>query len=125
MSIKLSWTPHFEPDNTRIYRGTSLDKLELKAELKTVIDAPDVWVDTDKLHLGDHFYAVVLGENGVYSEPAVIKVTLQPKVLPATGLKIEIVPDAVPAAPVVDEPIPDRSNDSYSRGVGTPVPVEA
>lgn len=113
MSIKLSWTPNPSTDNTRIYRGRSLDKLELKAELPITVHVategrliPSTWTDTDQLPLGDHFYAVVLGENGVYSEPAVIKVTLQPKVLPATGLKIEIVPDAVPAAPVVDEPMP-------------------
>lgn len=129
MSIKLSWTPKPTTENTRIYRGTSLDKLDLKAELSTrdpdgplaphvqadgSINIPSVrmvpsdWIDTDQLPLGDHFYAVVVGEKDVYSEPAVIKLTLSPaKPVPVTGLKIEVVPDVVPTAPeLVVEPLP-------------------
>lgn len=124
MSIKLSWTPKPTTESTRIYRGTSLDKLDLKAELASggfrrddslgvPIDIPMVpssWIDTGQLPLGDHFYAVVVGENGVYSEPAVIKLNLAPaKPTPVTGLKIEVVPDVAPTVSesllAIDEPV--------------------
>lgn len=120
MTLVLSWNSAETTDTTRIYRGTNTEKLDLLAEIRSEADGPpDTYIDHANLPPDTYFYAVVIGENGVYAEPAVIKVEIkpeQPKLAPATGLKISVFQDSqqippIPTADITADDLPSKIPD--------------